>query len=270
IKLTAAVSYLLVSPLLPPVNQFLTLFSKMSLDASAQTSSAPGQGKQGQIPCPKPADQLCAHETLAIFGDEDTFTEPAISGENMVSRLRRDRLSGTGCVRCRHLDKMAEVCVIECQPDGGLSLPLHMQGRESIPTSVHLEGISAAFCMILYGYGVFAVMGDVPLVFTRSSARPLTPMTQDVPLCWDMMFCCKTLEKLVNQGRHLRSNLAQFPIRLDLTPDDCGGMISPDVWAIGWRNRHRTHTLTIVQMPIGDPDMGCSSMMIKMEDEEWF
>ncbi|RDH39565.1 Alpha/Beta hydrolase protein [Aspergillus welwitschiae] len=74
IKLTAAVSYLLVSPLLPPVNQFLTLFSKMSLDASAQTSSAPGQGKQGQIPCPKPADQLCAHETLAIFGDEDTFT----------------------------------------------------------------------------------------------------------------------------------------------------------------------------------------------------
>ncbi|GLA27026.1 hypothetical protein AnigIFM63326_004218 [Aspergillus niger] len=74
IRLTAAVSYLLVSPLLPPVNQFLTLFSKMSLDASAQTSSAPGQGKQGQIPCPKPADQLCAHETLAIFGDEDTFT----------------------------------------------------------------------------------------------------------------------------------------------------------------------------------------------------
>ncbi|GKZ28407.1 hypothetical protein AbraIFM66950_005581 [Aspergillus brasiliensis] len=75
IKRTAAVSYLLVSPLLPPVNQFLTLFSKMSLDASAQTStSASGQGRQGQIPCPKPADQLFAHETLAIFGDEDTFT----------------------------------------------------------------------------------------------------------------------------------------------------------------------------------------------------
>ncbi|GKZ20724.1 hypothetical protein AbraCBS73388_006341 [Aspergillus brasiliensis] len=75
INRTVAVSYLLVSPLLPPVNQFLTLFSKMSLDASAQTStSASGQGRQGQIPCPKPADQLCAHETLAIFGDEDTFT----------------------------------------------------------------------------------------------------------------------------------------------------------------------------------------------------
>ncbi|BCS12766.1 hypothetical protein RIB2604_02003250 [Aspergillus luchuensis] len=74
IKRTAAVSYLLVSPLLPPVNQFLTLFSKMSLDASAQISSASREWKQGQIPCPKPADQLCAHETLAIFGDEDTFT----------------------------------------------------------------------------------------------------------------------------------------------------------------------------------------------------
>ncbi|RAL05971.1 uncharacterized protein BO80DRAFT_344989 [Aspergillus ibericus CBS 121593] len=65
----AAISYLLVSPLLPPVNQFLTLFSKMSLDAGAQTSA---QGRQ--IPCPKPADQLCAHETLAIYGDQDTFT----------------------------------------------------------------------------------------------------------------------------------------------------------------------------------------------------
>ena len=65
----AAVSYLLVSPLLPPVNQFLTLFSKMSLDAAAQTSA---QGRQ--ISCPKPADQLCAHDTLAIYGDQDTFT----------------------------------------------------------------------------------------------------------------------------------------------------------------------------------------------------
>ncbi|PWY93516.1 hypothetical protein BO94DRAFT_459907 [Aspergillus sclerotioniger CBS 115572] len=65
----AAVSYLLVSPLLPPVNQFLTLFSKMSLDAGAQTSA---QGRQ--ISCPKPAAQLCAHETLAIYGDQDTFT----------------------------------------------------------------------------------------------------------------------------------------------------------------------------------------------------
>ncbi|PYI04063.1 hypothetical protein BO78DRAFT_179478 [Aspergillus sclerotiicarbonarius CBS 121057] len=65
----AAISFLLVSPLLPPVNQFLTIFSKMSLDAGAQTSV---QGRQ--IPCPKPADQLCAHETMAIYGDQDTFT----------------------------------------------------------------------------------------------------------------------------------------------------------------------------------------------------
>ncbi|PYH93538.1 hypothetical protein BO71DRAFT_327463 [Aspergillus ellipticus CBS 707.79] len=62
----ATISYLLVSPLLPPVNLFLTFFSRLSLDAGAQTGRP--------IPCPQPADQLRAHETLAIFGDQDMFT----------------------------------------------------------------------------------------------------------------------------------------------------------------------------------------------------
>lgn len=63
------ISYLLISPLLPPVSQFLTLFSKFSLDVGMETSV---QGKQ--IPCPKPVDQMRAHPTLAIYGNEDTFT----------------------------------------------------------------------------------------------------------------------------------------------------------------------------------------------------
>ncbi|KAL2818788.1 Alpha/Beta hydrolase protein [Aspergillus cavernicola] len=62
-------SYLLVSPLLPPINLFLTLFSDISLEVNTHAS-----GQHRYIPCPKPTDQLCAHRTLAIYGDEDTFT----------------------------------------------------------------------------------------------------------------------------------------------------------------------------------------------------
>ncbi|KAL2870282.1 uncharacterized protein BJX67DRAFT_279200 [Aspergillus lucknowensis] len=73
---STTVSYLLISPLLPPVNLFLTLFLDLSLEVDTQTS-----GQRKQIPCPKPTDQLCAHQTLAIYGDEDTFTS--------ISKLRR-------------------------------------------------------------------------------------------------------------------------------------------------------------------------------------
>ncbi|PKY02056.1 hypothetical protein P168DRAFT_312280 [Aspergillus campestris IBT 28561] len=62
-------SYLLVSPLLPPVNLFLTLFSNLSLEVST-----PGAAHKKHVPCPKPADQLCRQRTLAIYGDDDTFT----------------------------------------------------------------------------------------------------------------------------------------------------------------------------------------------------
>jgi pimeloyl-ACP methyl ester carboxylesterase len=64
-----AVSYLLVSPLLPPLNLFLTLFSTMSLDVGIYGAT---QGKQ--ILCPKTTSQLCAHPSLAIYGNQDTFT----------------------------------------------------------------------------------------------------------------------------------------------------------------------------------------------------
>lgn len=70
------ISYLLVSPLLPPVNLFLTLFLDMTLEVDTQAS-----GQRTQVPCPRPPDQLCAHRSLAIYGDEDTFTS--------VSKLRK-------------------------------------------------------------------------------------------------------------------------------------------------------------------------------------
>ncbi|GIJ82235.1 hypothetical protein Asppvi_000741 [Aspergillus pseudoviridinutans] len=63
------ISYLLVSPLLPPVNLLLTSFSKLSSGLAVKT---PTQSKQ--ILCPKPADQLCSYRTLAIYGNQDTFT----------------------------------------------------------------------------------------------------------------------------------------------------------------------------------------------------
>ncbi|KAL4885580.1 Alpha/Beta hydrolase protein [Aspergillus karnatakaensis] len=76
------ISYLLVSPLLPPINLFLTLFLDLSLEVDTEAS-----GQRRKIPCPKPADQLRAHRTLAIYGDEDTFTS--------ISKLRKwsDELS---------------------------------------------------------------------------------------------------------------------------------------------------------------------------------
>lgn len=66
--LTTSVSYLLVSPLLPPISQFLTVFSTLSLNVKTETPKGP------HIPCPRPADQQSTHHTLALFGDQDTFT----------------------------------------------------------------------------------------------------------------------------------------------------------------------------------------------------
>lgn len=63
------VAYLLISPILPPINRFLTLFAKLSLDIGPFESS-----QRQSIPCPQPADQVCAHETLALYGNQDTFT----------------------------------------------------------------------------------------------------------------------------------------------------------------------------------------------------
>ncbi|KKK22128.1 hypothetical protein P175DRAFT_0469680 [Aspergillus ochraceoroseus IBT 24754] len=66
------ISYLLISPVLPPVNFFLTLFSNLSLEVEQTTP-----GRRRQLLCPKPSYQLCVHRSLAIYGDEDTFTSAA-------------------------------------------------------------------------------------------------------------------------------------------------------------------------------------------------
>ncbi|KAJ5579863.1 uncharacterized protein N7459_005848 [Penicillium hispanicum] len=59
---STTISYLLVSPLLPPVSQLLTVFSTLSMTGAGVSVKA------------RLADQLSTHRTLALFGDQDTFT----------------------------------------------------------------------------------------------------------------------------------------------------------------------------------------------------
>lgn len=61
------ISYLLVSPLLRPVSQLLTAFSALSVNVGGKSSA---QARSAG----RPADQLSAHRTLALFGDQDNFT----------------------------------------------------------------------------------------------------------------------------------------------------------------------------------------------------
>lgn len=92
------ISYLLISPILPPISSFLTLFGTFSIEVRMGTA-APGK----HIPCPKPADQLSAHDTLVIYGNEDTFT-PASKLQNWSngiakvagSRLESHEVDGAG------------------------------------------------------------------------------------------------------------------------------------------------------------------------------
>lgn len=65
-SVSTTISYLLVSPLLPPVSQFLTVFSTLSVSVGGRSSQA--------RPVTRPADQLRTHRTLALFGNQDTFT----------------------------------------------------------------------------------------------------------------------------------------------------------------------------------------------------
>ena len=66
-RAATTISYLLVSPLLPPVSQLLTAFSALSVNVGGKASA---QAR----PAGRPTDQLSAHRTLALFGDQDTFT----------------------------------------------------------------------------------------------------------------------------------------------------------------------------------------------------
>lgn len=93
-----SISCLLISPILPPISSFLTLFGDFSINVQ-MGPSAPGK----HIPCPKPADQLSAHDTFVIYGNEDTFT-PASKLRNWSdgiakvsgSRLESHEIDGAG------------------------------------------------------------------------------------------------------------------------------------------------------------------------------
>ncbi|KAF7715766.1 Alpha/beta hydrolase fold-1 domain-containing protein [Penicillium ucsense] len=61
------ISYLLVSPLLPPVSQLLTAFTALTVNVGGRASAK-------VLPAGRPTDRLSAHRTLALFGDQDTFT----------------------------------------------------------------------------------------------------------------------------------------------------------------------------------------------------
>lgn len=63
-----SVSYLLVSPILPPVS-FFTAFSLLTSGSSLDTVL---QGTE--IKSVRPADNLTAHRSLAIYGNDDSFT----------------------------------------------------------------------------------------------------------------------------------------------------------------------------------------------------
>jgi hypothetical protein len=95
-RVVTTISYLLVSPLLPPVSQLLTAFSALSVNVGGKTSA---QAR----PAGRPADQLSAHQTLALFGDQDSFTSAgklrrwsAEMGHRPQSGFRGCEIEGAG------------------------------------------------------------------------------------------------------------------------------------------------------------------------------
>lgn len=65
------ISYLLVSPILPPVSLFVTMFSRVSFISGMSR----GLSLQGaHVPTPSPDEQLRTHPTFVIYGTSDIFT----------------------------------------------------------------------------------------------------------------------------------------------------------------------------------------------------
>jgi hypothetical protein len=67
---TPEICYLLVSPLLPPVALFATMFSSLSFAVKKKSGST---SASGVLAC-KPDDELVSHPSCAVYGDRDTFT----------------------------------------------------------------------------------------------------------------------------------------------------------------------------------------------------
>ncbi|KAJ5734450.1 hypothetical protein N7493_003236 [Penicillium malachiteum] len=94
LRASISISCLLMSPLLPPVSSFLTVFSSLTVNVGGRSAQARGASS---------ADQLSGHRTLALFGDEDTFTSvrklqrwSAELGSMPHSRFRGCEIEGAG------------------------------------------------------------------------------------------------------------------------------------------------------------------------------
>lgn len=66
------ICYLLISPLLPPISLFLTMFSKLSGPSHFKADTCSSQGKRKTSSAK--GEQLVDHPTLAIYGDSDFLT----------------------------------------------------------------------------------------------------------------------------------------------------------------------------------------------------
>ena len=66
------ICYLLISPLLPPISLFLTMFSKLSGPSHFKADACSSQGKRKASSAI--GEQLVDHPTLAIYGDSDFLT----------------------------------------------------------------------------------------------------------------------------------------------------------------------------------------------------
>lgn len=92
-------SYLLISPLLPPISTLATLFSRFGMKEGPEPSSSQLGSKDAEVP----KEKLSSHDTLAVYGDRDVFTsqrklrkwaEYLASESN--SRFRFREVSGAG------------------------------------------------------------------------------------------------------------------------------------------------------------------------------
>jgi alpha/beta superfamily hydrolase len=61
--------YLLISPLLPPIASFATMFSSLSFAAKKSSTTL-----ASNIPLSTPNGELALHPSCAVYGDRDTFT----------------------------------------------------------------------------------------------------------------------------------------------------------------------------------------------------
>ncbi|KAJ5156662.1 hypothetical protein N7492_009465 [Penicillium capsulatum] len=84
-----SISYLLVSPLLPPVSQALTVFSSLSVRVA---------GVSAQARPVQPSEQLSTHRTLALYGDQDTFTSARKLQTWSAELARVNQSQFRGCV----------------------------------------------------------------------------------------------------------------------------------------------------------------------------